>query len=155
MEESWYITPPPCFVSGPYDTKPSSLENLLIEQPGVNFLNNNFTCKKANLRTEGKDSDQHKLPPKHLSKPIKQKENIMKTVAKEKEPPQHEEKRRQLLEIHEQKKFINSCQSQIHTAQKVAHQWVKFFLYGTVHLLESVFICFAGWTKSTKSVFQT
>lgn len=115
MEDSWCITPSPCFVSGPYETKPSSLENLLIEQPGLNFLNTNFSSQK----TQNNVSDQHKLPPKHLSKQLKQKENIMKNETKEKEQPQCEEKRRQLIEIHEQKKFINACQSQINTAQKV------------------------------------
>lgn len=119
MEESWYITPPPCFVSGPYETKPSSLENLLIEQPGVTYLVGNVLPEHlTNAGIEFPSSDKHKLPPKHLSKQIKQKENI-KTITKEKETPQQEEKRRQILEIHEQKKFINSCQSQINTAQKV------------------------------------
>lgn len=37
MEESWFVTPPPCFVAEPYDTKPSSLENLLIENPGLDL----------------------------------------------------------------------------------------------------------------------
>ncbi|KAK9730512.1 DOR family [Popillia japonica] len=36
MEESWYITPPPCFASaGPIILETSPLENLLIEHPSM------------------------------------------------------------------------------------------------------------------------
>lgn len=36
MEESWYITPPPCFTSaGPIIVETSPLENLLIEHPSM------------------------------------------------------------------------------------------------------------------------
>lgn len=34
MEESWFVTPPPCFTStGPINMETSPLENLLIEHP--------------------------------------------------------------------------------------------------------------------------
>lgn len=34
MEESWYVTPPPCFTSiGPINMEASPFENLLIEHP--------------------------------------------------------------------------------------------------------------------------
>lgn len=34
MEESWYVTPPPCFTSiGPINVQSSPFENLLIEHP--------------------------------------------------------------------------------------------------------------------------
>lgn len=34
MDESWYVTPPPCFTStGPVNVETSPLENLLIEHP--------------------------------------------------------------------------------------------------------------------------
>ncbi|CAH1992481.1 unnamed protein product [Acanthoscelides obtectus] len=36
MEESWFITPPPCFTSaGPIEIETSPLENLLIEHPSM------------------------------------------------------------------------------------------------------------------------
>lgn len=36
LEESWYITPPPCFTSaGPVRMETSPLENLLIEHPSM------------------------------------------------------------------------------------------------------------------------
>ncbi|XP_017775033.1 PREDICTED: tumor protein p53-inducible nuclear protein 1 isoform X2 [Nicrophorus vespilloides] len=36
MEESWFLTPPPCFVSaGPVHMETSPLENLLIEHPSM------------------------------------------------------------------------------------------------------------------------
>lgn len=115
MEESWYITPPPCFVSGPYETKPSSLENLLIEQPGVSFLKSDQSDPLKQRLINNKDVEKietPKLPPRNIKK-----EKV--TILKEKENSQNEEKRRQLLEIHEQKKFINACQSQLNSSQKV------------------------------------
>lgn len=36
MEESWFLTPPPCFIStGPIHMETSPLENLLIEHPSM------------------------------------------------------------------------------------------------------------------------
>lgn len=36
LEESWYVTPPPCFTStGPINMATSPLENLLIEHPSM------------------------------------------------------------------------------------------------------------------------
>jgi hypothetical protein len=36
MDESWFVTPPPCFTStGPISVKTSPLENLLIEHPSM------------------------------------------------------------------------------------------------------------------------
>lgn len=36
MEESWFVTPPPCFTStGPINVETSPLENLLIEHPSM------------------------------------------------------------------------------------------------------------------------
>lgn len=36
MEESWFVTPPPCFTStGPINMETSPLENLLIEHPSM------------------------------------------------------------------------------------------------------------------------
>lgn len=121
MEESWYITPPPCFVSGPYETKPSSLENLLIEQPGVNFLKNYQHGDVQKQRLSNDDDAEKSKTPKLTSR--NQKKDKL-TILKEKETSQNEEKRRQLLEIHEQKKFINACNSQLNSSQKV---YLRFF----------------------------
>lgn len=39
MDESWYVTPPPCFTStGPINVETSPLENLLIEHPRYVWL---------------------------------------------------------------------------------------------------------------------
>lgn len=36
MDESWFVTPPPCFTStGPIQMRTSPLENLLIEHPSM------------------------------------------------------------------------------------------------------------------------
>lgn len=40
MEESWFLTPPPCFTSaGPVHMETSPLENLLIEHPSMSVYN--------------------------------------------------------------------------------------------------------------------
>lgn len=33
MDESWYVTPPPCFTSTAVNVETSPIENLLIEHP--------------------------------------------------------------------------------------------------------------------------
>lgn len=120
MEESWYITPPPCFVSGPYETKPSSFENLLIEQPGPYYID---IIEKLRLLGDVKDeSSSEKCESKVTNK--KEKITNFKTVPI-KEHQQIEDKRRVLLEVHEQKKMINTYQSQINSAQKVRLLWRK------------------------------
>lgn len=41
MEDSWFITPPPCFTSaGPINMETSPLENLLIEHPSMSVYYN-------------------------------------------------------------------------------------------------------------------
>lgn len=35
LEESWFVTPPPCFTSGSVPLETSPLENLLIEHPSM------------------------------------------------------------------------------------------------------------------------
>lgn len=41
MEESWFLTPPPCFTStGPVHMETSPLENLLIEHPSMSVYQN-------------------------------------------------------------------------------------------------------------------
>lgn len=51
MEESWFITPPPCFTAGDLTTKEvetSPMENLLIEHPSMSvYAVNNFSNKQA------------------------------------------------------------------------------------------------------------
>lgn len=117
MEESWYITPPPCFVSGPYETKPSSLENLLIEQPGPHYIGYVDTIEKLRLLGEKDEMTSEKCELKTVKK---QKNTSFKpTPTKEKENSQTDDKRRMILEVHEQKKMVNTYQSQINSAQKV------------------------------------
>lgn len=124
MEESWYITPPPCFVSAPYETKPSSLENLLIEQPGPHFIGYVATIEK--LRLLGDDKN-HPTSEKCESKMTSKQKKSAKLTPKEKENSQTDDKRRMLLEVHEQRKMINTYQSQINSAQKVGLSLTKLF----------------------------
>uniref|UniRef100_A0A1B6BWE5 Tumor protein p53-inducible nuclear protein 1 n=1 Tax=Clastoptera arizonana TaxID=38151 RepID=A0A1B6BWE5_9HEMI len=50
MDESWFVTPPPCFtLSGPIVIETSSLENLLIEHPSMSVYH-------------------HRSPPQHLTR---------------------------------------------------------------------------------------
>ncbi|XP_044313623.1 uncharacterized protein LOC108052045 isoform X1 [Drosophila rhopaloa] len=50
MEESWYVTPPPCFTSiGPINMETSPFENLLIEHPSMSVY---FSIKSTQEGTE-------------------------------------------------------------------------------------------------------
>lgn len=61
MEESWYVTPPPCFTSiGPINMEASPFENLLIEHPRlVIFV----------LNTHGQVHSPNPAPPSHYHTP--------------------------------------------------------------------------------------
>lgn len=51
MEESWFLTPPPCFTSaGPVHMETSPLENLLIEHPSMSVYNSQqvFIARRPN-----------------------------------------------------------------------------------------------------------
>ncbi|XP_020640952.2 tumor protein p53-inducible nuclear protein 1 isoform X1 [Pogona vitticeps] len=51
MEESWFITPPPCFTAGGVATlkvETSPLENLLIEHPSMSVYAVHNTCHSLN-----------------------------------------------------------------------------------------------------------
>lgn len=70
MEESWFVTPPPCFTSaGPIHMETSPLENLLIEHPSMSVYQHS----------------QSTLPLRHNSAPVLQsapadKEEILEEV---------------------------------------------------------------------------
>lgn len=54
MEESWFLTPPPCFTSaGPVHMETSPLENLLIEHPSMSVYNSQqvFIARRPNNLT--------------------------------------------------------------------------------------------------------
>ncbi|XP_017585876.1 PREDICTED: tumor protein p53-inducible nuclear protein 1 isoform X5 [Corvus brachyrhynchos] len=51
MEESWFITPPPCFTAGGLTTlkvETSPMENLLIEHPSMSVYAVHNTCHSLN-----------------------------------------------------------------------------------------------------------
>jgi len=64
MEESWYITPPPCFTSvGPVNMETSPFENLLIEHPSMSVYHSIRCAQEAaesfiNLDLGEKESQQ-------------------------------------------------------------------------------------------------
>lgn len=50
MEESWFVTPPPCFTSsGPVVIETSPLENLLIEHPSMSVYHHRSTTVTSRL----------------------------------------------------------------------------------------------------------
>lgn len=50
MEESWFVTPPPCFTSsGPVIIETSPLENLLIEHPSMSVYHHRSTAVMSRL----------------------------------------------------------------------------------------------------------
>lgn len=47
MEESWFLTPPPCFIStGPIHMETSPLENLLIEHPSMSVYTHHHPYRR-------------------------------------------------------------------------------------------------------------
>lgn len=51
IEESWFITPPPCFTSaGPIHMETSPLENLLIEHPSMSVYQHSTNTTLMSLR---------------------------------------------------------------------------------------------------------
>lgn len=51
MEESWFVTPPPCFTSaGPIHMETSPLENLLIEHPSMSVYQHSAQSALVALR---------------------------------------------------------------------------------------------------------
>ncbi|XP_001368955.1 tumor protein p53-inducible nuclear protein 1 isoform X1 [Monodelphis domestica] len=55
MEESWFITPPPCFTAGGLTTikvETSPLENLLIEHPSMSVYNSSRNLNEAGCETD-------------------------------------------------------------------------------------------------------
>ncbi|NXA45430.1 T53I1 protein, partial [Nothocercus julius] len=58
MEESWFITPPPCFTAGGLTTikvETSPMENLLIEHPSMSVYAVHNTCHSLNESSCGKE----------------------------------------------------------------------------------------------------
>lgn len=52
MEESWFLTPPPCFTSaGPIHVETSPLENLLIEHPSMSVYQHTQPNRRVLLRS--------------------------------------------------------------------------------------------------------
>ncbi|XP_068942712.1 tumor protein p53-inducible nuclear protein 1 isoform X2 [Petaurus breviceps papuanus] len=55
MEESWFITPPPCFTAGGLTTikvETSPLENLLIEHPSMSVYNSSRNINEGSCETD-------------------------------------------------------------------------------------------------------
>nr|XP_023023748.1 uncharacterized protein LOC111511908 isoform X2 [Leptinotarsa decemlineata] len=60
MEESWFVTPPPCFTSEGPTLSTSPLENLLIEHPSMSVYHINSSSRKysvSDLRSDDLDDD--------------------------------------------------------------------------------------------------
>ncbi|XP_023381556.1 tumor protein p53-inducible nuclear protein 1 isoform X2 [Pteropus medius] len=58
MEESWFITPPPCFTAGGLTTikvETSPMENLLIEHPSMSVYAVHNSCSGLNEASCGTD----------------------------------------------------------------------------------------------------
>uniref|UniRef100_A0A8C8RYZ2 Tumor protein p53 inducible nuclear protein 1 n=1 Tax=Pelusios castaneus TaxID=367368 RepID=A0A8C8RYZ2_9SAUR len=58
MEESWFITPPPCFTAGGLTTikvETSPMENLLIEHPSMSVYAVHNTCHNLNETSCGEE----------------------------------------------------------------------------------------------------
>ncbi|XP_075230053.1 tumor protein p53 inducible nuclear protein [Lycorma delicatula] len=66
MEESWYVTPPPCFTSaGPIMLETSPLENLLIEHPSMSVYHHSSSSQQLQPRVRSRSASPtpQPLPP--------------------------------------------------------------------------------------------
>ncbi|RZC40601.1 DOR domain containing protein [Asbolus verrucosus] len=60
MEESWFLTPPPCFIStGPVHMETSPLENLLIEHPSMSVYTHHGRRHNFLARSPTPDPEDH------------------------------------------------------------------------------------------------
>ncbi|XP_040288681.1 tumor protein p53-inducible nuclear protein 1 [Bufo bufo] len=72
LEESWFVTPPPCFTAGELATMEvgmSPLENLLIEHPSMSVYGVHNLCSKptSTMDSESHNSSSLRLDPGHKS----------------------------------------------------------------------------------------
>ncbi|XP_069587792.1 tumor protein p53-inducible nuclear protein 1 [Ranitomeya imitator] len=70
MEESWFITPPPCFTAGELATmevETSPLENLLIEHPSMSVYAVHNLCSKQTGDSEIQNASSLRLNPGHTN----------------------------------------------------------------------------------------
>ena len=59
MDESWFVTPPPCFTAEGATAEASPMEDLLIEHPSMSVYvsSNNFSMvSTSNLSVVGEES---------------------------------------------------------------------------------------------------
>lgn len=102
MEESWFVTPPPCFTSvGPVNMPTSPYENLLIEHPSMSVYHSIRTAEETAatfvkldmvLNESNKVNKMNKMPEKPKTKvisPKKAKENNSQTVTVIRSPGYH------------------------------------------------------------------
>ncbi|BET00574.1 tumor protein p53 inducible nuclear protein 2 [Nesidiocoris tenuis] len=85
LEESWFVTPPPCFTStGPVTLETSPLENLLIEHPSMSVYTRSTggsvsSTAGSSSRTAGGRPEQQRGPPprgaRSLSPPVPRRPN--------------------------------------------------------------------------------
>ncbi|XP_056378449.1 tumor protein p53-inducible nuclear protein 1 [Hyla sarda] len=72
LEESWFVTPPPCFTAGELtsiEVETSPLENLLIEHPSMSVYAVNNLCSKQTRTCDSNihNSSSSRLDPGHTS----------------------------------------------------------------------------------------
>ena len=64
LEESWFVTPPPCFTSGSVPLETSPLENLLIEHPSMSVYHRSAGPQAAAAATPLSSSVGASPPPR-------------------------------------------------------------------------------------------
>ncbi|XP_073535758.1 tumor protein p53-inducible nuclear protein 1 [Phyllobates terribilis] len=70
LEESWFVTPPPCFTAGELATtevETSPLENLLIEHPSMSVYAVHNLCSKQTCDPEIQNTSPLRLDPGHTN----------------------------------------------------------------------------------------
>lgn len=71
MEESWFVTPPPCFTSaGPILIETSPLENLLIEHPSMSVYHHSTSSHHLQARVRSRSASPTPPPNNNNRQPM-------------------------------------------------------------------------------------
>lgn len=112
IEESWFITPPPCFTSaGPVNMETSPLENLLIEHPSMSVYQHNVQPAIITRRHNSAPSSSSQIS----NEEIEEREEAMERIVEDRVAVRHRQRRPPVDTLRQQER---QC-IKIKNAQKV------------------------------------
>ncbi|KAH8379068.1 hypothetical protein KR009_002959 [Drosophila setifemur] len=134
MEESWYVTPPPCFTSiGPINMETSPFENLLIEHPSMSVYRSIRSTQEGtesfvnlDLGVSAVQQQQQQVDPEPVSEPEAQNQALREQRSNSARCDRHAAAQlkqqtlaRQSQKSNNQKQHQQLCRSAMKRANKV------------------------------------